>query len=76
MMIGASMPKQHCYIVRMIDKTMKKQYGLYYDGETNWVPVNMAKNYSLEYANRGLSLTPGVHELLMIEPNGTLTHIR
>ena len=75
MMIGAGMPKQNCYVVRIVDKTMK-QYGLYYDGGMSWVPINKARNYTYEYVMHGLSLTEGVHEILKIEPNGSLTFIQ
>jgi hypothetical protein len=76
MMIGVIMPKQNCYVVRIIDKHMTKEYGLYYDGSISWVPINRARNYTYEYVMNGLSLTVGVHEILRIEPDGSLVRIQ
>jgi hypothetical protein len=69
------MPIKNCYVVKIIDKS-RDEYGKYYNGGMYWLSINNAMNYTLDYVNLHLSLTPGVHEVLRVEPDGTLTHIR
>ena len=69
------MPIIDKYIVKIIDKR-DNEYNKYYDGQYGWVLLNNAKCYTLEYANRSLSLTRGFHALIKIEENGKLTKIR
>jgi hypothetical protein len=69
------MPKINQYVVKIIRKS-DSDYGLYYDGMSDWVKVNKAKYYNLDYVNKNLALTNGYHALLKVEENGTLTRIR
>ena len=69
------MPNKNKYIIKMIREEMN-EYGKYYNGGASWGGINNAMDYDLEYINHHLILTIGVHEVLKIEQDGALTHIR
>ena len=68
------MPKPNQYVVKMINKH-NTHFGQYYSGFMRWSEINEAVNYDDDYVESNLSLNSS-HELLKVEQDGRLTHIR
>jgi hypothetical protein len=75
MMIGVGMIKPNEYVVKWIENSYNIKGKYFNHTSHNWVSINNAESYSEEHIRKHFTLDRK-HEVLRVEQDGTLTHIR
>jgi len=70
------MIKPNEYVVKLLINYRDKKGRYFRNSDNEWVPINEAESYKDDFVKSTFHLGSGVHELLKVEPDGSLTHIR